>query len=772
MKQPNRRTISVLFVAIALVLAIGPALGAAGATAPSVQEGDDATDDGITDESEDTGAQNGTDDTDETDDQSEDDSESQTRTTIDRITIDRISTDYVTMENVTIEGINITTSAAEMLFGQMPDDGIDVDDGLDNETDDGIDNETDDGLDNETDDGLDNETDDGLDNETDDGLDNETDDEQLTEPNASVTFEDQETNGSTVTVDSVNVSEGGFVTIHNSSLLEGATFDSVIGSSEYLDPGEHEDVEVQLFDNETVPGAEFDQDALEDNETLIAMPHLDTNDNETYDFIETEGAEDGPYTEDGEAVIDDAEITVVDGEMENVTDDNMTDGDEMDNVSDGDEMDNVSDDNMTDGDEMENVTDDNMTDGDEMDNETEMAGDAPVPEGDSYGVSSLEAPETATVGETLNVSAEISNPNDFESNQSVEFRLDGDVVDRQFIVLEGGENETVTFEIPSDGLEAGDYNHGILTFDEGEVADITLEAEEEDDEEEAPVDDGEDEEDAEPNATVTFDDQETDGSTVTVQSVNVSEGGFVTIHDSSLLEGATFDSVVGSSEYLDPGEHEDVEVQLFDNETVPGAEFDQDALEENQTLIAMPHLDTNDNESYDFIETEGAEDGPYTEDGEAVIDDAEITVVEDDVDEATDDAEPSATLDVADQSGDGTTLEVAEASADEDFYVVANYDGETSESPTFNAVEERLDYSLTLDPPIEDDTTVEVAILAAEDDEELTSQEIEYTVEADGDADVEDGADDGDANATDGTTNETDGDATGVDGNETAALLA
>ncbi|HMB51166.1 MAG TPA: hypothetical protein VKM69_10950, partial [Natronoarchaeum rubrum] len=119
-----------------------------------------------------------------------------------------------------------------------------------------------------------------------------------------------------------------------------------------------------------------------------------------------------------------------------------------------------------------------------------------------------------------------------------------------------------------------------------------------------------------------------------------------------------------------------------------------------------------------------------------------------------------------------TTLEVAEASANEDFYVVANYDGETSESPTFNAVEERLDYSLTLDPPIEDDTTVEVAILAAEDDEELTSQEIEYTVEADGDAGVEDGADDGDANATDGTTNETDGDATGVDGNETAALLA
>ena len=488
MKQPNRRTISVLFVAIALVLAVGPALGAAGATAPSVQEGGEDTDDGITDDTEDTGAQDDTNETDgTTDHETADAGESQTRITIDRITIDRISTDHLTMENVTIEGLNITTSAAEAMFGQTPADvdGVTVDnetDGVDNETDDGLvdDNETDDGLDNETDDGLDNETDDGLvgDNETDDGLDNETDDG---------------------------------------------------------------------LDNETDDG-------------------------------------------------------------------------------------------------LDNETDDGL------DNETD------------------------------------------------------------------------------------------------------------------------DEQPAEPNASVTFDDQETDGSTVTVESVNVSEGGFVTIHDSSLLEGATFDSVVGSSEYLEPGEHEDVEVQLFDDETVPGAEFDQDALEDNETLIAMPHLDTNDNETYDFLETDGEEDGPYTEDGEAVIDDAEITVVDDDADEATDgeetdDAEPSATLDVADQSGDGTTLEVAEASADEDFYVVANYDGETSESDEFNAVEERLDYSLTLDPPIEDDTTVEVAILSAADDEELTSQEIEYTVEDDGDADVEDGTDDG-------TTNETDGDATGVDGNESAALIA
>ncbi|GAA0667741.1 hypothetical protein ACFQDG_06995 [Natronoarchaeum mannanilyticum] len=707
MRQLDRQTISALFVALALVLAIGPAMGLAGASVQANDDGAETADGGAQ-----TAIENHT--TDGTTNHTV-----ETRLTADRITIDRISTDYLTIENLTIEGLNVTSTAVGAMFGASPGDmeGVTVEDGMDNETENGLDNETDDGVE------------DDLDNESDDGL-NETDDEEEdAQPEASVTFEDQETDGSTVTVDSVNVSEGGFVTIHDSSLLEGATFDSVVGSSEYLEPGEHEDVEVQLYDEETVPGAEFDQDALEDNQTLIAMPHLDTNGNESYDFLETDGEEDGPYTEDGEAVVDDAEITVVDDE----------------------EMDNETDDGA-----MDNATDD---DAEEMDNETGMAGDAPVPEGDSYEVSTLEAPENATVGDQLTVTAEISNPNDFETNQSVEFRLDGDVVERQFLVLDGGENETVTFEIDTEGLEAGDYNHGVLTYDCGEVADISLEEadEEEDDEEEAPADDGEDEEDeedAEPNATVTFEDQETDGSTVTVQNVNVSEGGFVTIHDSSLLEGATFDSVVGSSEYLEPGEHEDVEVQLYDEETVPGAEFDQDALEDNQTLIAMPHLDTNDNESYDFLETDGEEDGPYTEDGEAVVDDAEITVVDEEADgeddapvdeEEEDDGETNATLDVEDQSGDGTTLEIGQATAGEDFYVVANYDGETSESPTFNAVEERLDYTLTLDPAIESDTTVEVAILSAEDDEELTSQEIEYDVEEEDDeaeAPTDDGEDD------------------------------
>ncbi|WP_440767294.1 DUF7282 domain-containing protein [Natronorubrum sp. DTA7] len=120
-------------------------------------------------------------------------------------------------------------------------------------------------------------------------------------------------------------------------------------------------------------------------------------------------------------------------------------------------------------------------------------------------------------------------------------------------------------------------------------------------------------EDAE--ATVTFTDQELENDTVVVDQVTVDDGGFVVIHDSSLLAGNVFESVIGVSEYLDEGTHENVEVTL------------DEPLEEDETLIAMPHFDTNDNEEYDFVETEGTEDGPYlTVDDEPVTDEAVVTV--------------------------------------------------------------------------------------------------------------------------------------------------
>ena len=121
-----------------------------------------------------------------------------------------------------------------------------------------------------------------------------------------------------------------------------------------------------------------------------------------------------------------------------------------------------------------------------------------------------------------------------------------------------------------------------------------------------------------------FQNQASDGSSVTVQQATLPQGGFVAIHDATLLEGQVVESVVGVSEALDAGRHGDVDVDLYTG--VPGAQFDQDSLQDDQPLIAMPHMDTNGNGTYDFVESGGQEDGAYTEEGQAVIDVGFVTV--------------------------------------------------------------------------------------------------------------------------------------------------
>ncbi|PSP89587.1 hypothetical protein BRC90_04490 [Halobacteriales archaeon QS_4_69_34] len=129
-------------------------------------------------------------------------------------------------------------------------------------------------------------------------------------------------------------------------------------------------------------------------------------------------------------------------------------------------------------------------------------------------------------------------------------------------------------------------------------------------------------------ATVTFENQSSDGTTVTVASAETSEGGFMAMHTAALLDGEVLDSTLGQAQ-IESGQVSDVEVPLFN---VPGqtAFGDQSALQEDQTLIAMPHKDTNDNGNYDFITSNGSEDGPYTANGSAVVDPAFITLESED----------------------------------------------------------------------------------------------------------------------------------------------
>ncbi|MFB6177592.1 MAG: PGF-CTERM sorting domain-containing protein, partial [Halobaculum sp.] len=113
-------------------------------------------------------------------------------------------------------------------------------------------------------------------------------------------------------------------------------------------------------------------------------------------------------------------------------------------------------------------------------------------------------------------------------------------------------------------------------------------------------------------ASVTFSPQESAGETITVESVTLADGGFVTIHDATLLEGEALGSVRGTSEYLPPGTHTNVTVTL------------DEPITENATLIAMPHRDTDGDQTYDFVTSEGTTDAPYVAGG-AVVAAANVT---------------------------------------------------------------------------------------------------------------------------------------------------
>ncbi|QCS42597.1 hypothetical protein [Natrinema versiforme] len=158
-------------------------------------------------------------------------------------------------------------------------------------------------------------------------------------------------------------------------------------------------------------------------------------------------------------------------------------------------------------------------------------------------------------------------------------------------------------------------------------------------------------------ATVTFENQTSNGTAVAVNNTTLPEGGFAVIHAAAPVDGdnatddengdnatddengdnatddengdnATADEnetvtnlseeyepgdVLGNSTHLESGDHENVTIEL------------NESLEESQVLIAMAHQDTNDNQTYDFPEA----DDPYVTDEEPVTDDAMITLEED-----------------------------------------------------------------------------------------------------------------------------------------------
>ncbi|WP_273837064.1 hypothetical protein [Halococcus sp. PRR34] len=133
-----------------------------------------------------------------------------------------------------------------------------------------------------------------------------------------------------------------------------------------------------------------------------------------------------------------------------------------------------------------------------------------------------------------------------------------------------------------------------------------------------------------PSAALRFTDQTTNGTTVTVASTKLPDGGFVAIHDSSYLppENDTVDSIIGVGRYVEPNESvKQVTIELYD---VPGRSLNRSRLGDNSTLVAVPYRDTNGNQQYDYYQSDGLRDSAYVnrsgESPEVIVDRASIGV--------------------------------------------------------------------------------------------------------------------------------------------------
>jgi PGF-CTERM protein len=426
---------------------------------------------------------------------------------------------------------------------------------------------------------------------------------------ATVTASDQPTEGSAVIVDRVELSEGGFVTVHDSSLADGAVFDSIRGTSDYLEAGVHEDVRVEL------------DDELESDDRLFAMAHRDTNDNEAYDFPATEGDEDGPFVGGNEDIV----MAPFDAELDDEAAAAFAAQASGGNVVVVDEV------YLPDG-GFVTMHDSSLADG--------------------------------AVFDSIRGTSDYLEPG---IHRDVVVRLDEPLSedDTLFAMAHQDTNDNEAYDFPaSEGDDDGPYatDGGDLVMDDGNVT---------------------------VSAGVAFEGQPSDGTTVTVERVDLSEGGFVTVHDASLAGGATFDSVRGTSEYLEAGVHEDVQIEL------------DKPLRETNRLLAMPHADSDGDETYDFVETSGGADGPFLDGNDRIV-----------MAGAT--ASVTAHVAAADQETDSETVVVDEVTLHDGGFVTV-HDSSLADGAVFDSIRGTSDYlapgthedvEIRLDEPLSEDGSV------------------------------------------------------------------
>lgn len=186
-------------------------------------------------------------------------------------------------------------------------------------------------------------------------------------------------------------------------------------------------------------------------------------------------------------------------------------------------------------------------------------------------------------------------------------------------------------------------------------------------------------------AAIEADDQVSDGTSIIVASVTLPDGGFVAIHSDD--NGAP-GPVIGVSPLLPAGTTEDVEVTL------------DEPLTADATVFPMAHIDDG-NGTYEFP-------GP---DGPALDANGDVAVVPVLVTVQAESGDDAASIDISDQTGDGTTVMIDSVTLPNGGFVAIHSDDGGAPGPVIG-VSELLpagtseDVEVTLDTPLDADATI------------------------------------------------------------------
>jgi membrane-bound metal-dependent hydrolase YbcI (DUF457 family) len=218
---------------------------------------------------------------------------------------------------------------------------------------------------------------------------------------ASVSVRNQSLTGDSLTVESARLPDGGFLVVHNDSYLppENAPLESAVGVTKYLKPGQHRGVSVPLL-----------QGAVTTDQTLVVVPYRDTNGNQRYDYITSDGFRDVAYedrTGNQSAVINET-VSVTAERTESTTE------------------------------------------------SPETATTTPIDSATPFRVTNLSVSNrTAHVGDEVTVTARITNPTGTRLEGELALATAGEAVETQQVALFPRESRAVTFTHSYDA--AGNY---------------------------------------------------------------------------------------------------------------------------------------------------------------------------------------------------------------------------------------------------------------------------------------------------------------------------